>query len=289
MPCLIRHLLMPPSTGPAPPDLTVDSMADALQYESHAGVYAVFATWHGHRVACLSRHLDRLEDSADRAGFSLTLDRERLCAHLRQVLADTGFDEAKFRISASPNSDILTVSAEPYLGPPTDLQLRGVRCETVADVTRSNPRAKQTQWIRRRSEFGHSEVYERLLIDQSGGILEGMGSNFYVIRQSDSSDKPDGETHARPVLQTADAGILPGIARTIVLEVAHAIAAVDLTPPKLAELDHFSESFLTSASRGVVPIVEIDGQQVGSGYPGPITRRLIALYNSRAQALEEPL
>ena len=91
------------------------------------------------------------------------------------------------------------------------------------------------------------------------------------------------------VLQTADTGILPGIARAIVMEVAREVIAVDLAAPRLSERSEFTEAFLTSASRGIVPVVEIDGQPIGSGIPGEITRALIELYDHRAQALEEAL
>ena len=265
-------------------------MAEGSQFESEVGVYAVFATWHGNRVVCLSKHFDRLEDSAKRAGFSLILDRESLREQLRMLLGDTGFDEAKFRISAKPQSDFLMVSAEPYPGPPADLQRLGVRCETLTHVARSNPQAKQTGWILRRSELGASgEIYEQLLVDQSGGILEGVSSNFYVVRQSVDLRRDLADGPGAMKLQTSETGILPGISRAIVMEIARGVVPVDLTAPRLAELGEFDEAFLTSASRGIVPIVEIDGQPIGNGHPGPLTARLIDRYNRRAQALEEAL
>ena len=49
------------------------------------------------------------------------------------------------------------------------------------------------------------------------------------------------------------------------------------------ELRAADEAFLTSATRGVLPIATIDGQPVGAGVPGPVTRRLMALYDELAR------
>jgi len=289
MPCLIRHIplsLTADTRQALPPDQIAASLAEASRFESENGVYAVFATWHGLRVVCLSKHFDRLEDSASRAGFSLTLNRRILRDQLRQIARDSGFGEVRMRISADPQSGFLTVSVEPYHGPPVDLQRLGVRCETVGHAARTNPRAKQTRWLLERSRLGadDDEVYEQLLVDQSGRILEGASSNFYVVRHATATELP-----GAMVLQTADAEILPGIARAIVMEVAPEVAAVDLTAPKLDERAGFAEAFLTSVSRGIVPIVQIDGDPIGSGSPGEITKALMRRYDLRAQALEESL
>jgi len=287
VPCLIRHipLQLAPTDRSLPPDRTVANLAEASRFESDNGVYAVFATWHEHRVVCLSKHFDRLEDSANRAGFSLSLDREQLREQLRLLASDSGFGEVKIRISATPQSGSLMVSVEPYPGPPADLQRRGVRCESETRLSRTNPRAKQTRWIleRSRSMPAGGNVYEQLLVDQAGRILEGTSSNFYAVRRT-ATDSP-----GAMVLQTADTGILPGITRAVVMDVAREVVAVDLTAPLLNERHEFTEAFLTSASRGIVPIVGIDGLAIGPGHPGEITRTLIERYRRRAKALEEEL
>lgn len=117
------------------------------------------------------------------------------------------------------------------------------------------------------------------MLDDDDRILEGAASNFYAIVA-----RPGG-----PRLVTEDDEILPGIARSIVLEVAPDVIPVELVAPLREEIERFSEAFVTSASRGIVPVVEIDGWVVGGGLPGPVTRELIARYDERARELEEPL
>ncbi len=283
MPCTIRRVPLAGRDGRTlPVDYTANSLAEAAQYEPENGVYGVFATWNGHRVVCLSRHLDRLEDSARRAGFGLSLIRDLLRSQLRQMLGDSGYAEARVRISAAPGSDWLTVGMEPYSGPPAELQMSGVACSTVGHAARDNPEAKQTGWLRERSAFAAADpyaAYEQLLVDEQGRILEGVSSNFAAVV---------GEANAG-LLLTAGEGILPGIARSIMLEVAQEVVTVKLRPPRVEEIDLFQEAFLTSASRGIVPVISVDGVTVGEGIPGPVTRRLIERYDRRARELEETL
>jgi branched-subunit amino acid aminotransferase/4-amino-4-deoxychorismate lyase len=62
-----------------------------------------------------------------------------------------------------------------------------------------------------------------------------------------------------------------------------------MTAIKVNEIGSLDEAFLTSASRGVVPVVEIDGKVVASGKPGPYTLRLRDQYEAWANARLEPL
>ena len=82
----------------------------------------------------------------------------------------------------------------------------------------------------------------------------------------------------------ADVGILDGITRAKVLELARGagitVAERRIQPDELRGAD---EAFLTSATRGVLPITTIDGRPVAAGAPGPVTRRLMALYDGLAR------
>ena len=89
-------------------------------------------------------------------------------------------------------------------------------------------------------------------------------------------------------LWTADENVLPGISRLIVLEVAPSVLPVIRQPVNVKDIPALSEAFITSASRGIVPVVEIDGHALGDGIPGEKTRRLREAYQAWVQAhLEE--
>jgi branched-subunit amino acid aminotransferase/4-amino-4-deoxychorismate lyase len=81
-----------------------------------------------------------------------------------------------------------------------------------------------------------------------------------------------------------EVGILDGITRAKVLELARG-AGITVVERRIQpdELRGADEAFLTSATRGVLPIATIDDHPVGAGVPGPITRRLMALYDELAR------
>ncbi|MFW5745259.1 MAG: aminotransferase class IV [Spirochaetota bacterium] len=301
MSCVVRRIAarghrLVERVEPAPADL-----AEAAAGEHQGGVYAAFGTWHDFRVIRLSDHFDRLEDSAARLGFDLALDRDLVRSQLCEVLREAGFRGARLRIVAYPDDrtaagePALTVTAEPFAGPSPEVRAHGVACRTAPRAARASPRAKQTSWLADRAHLGDANrdgrrddaPYEWLLLDDEERILEGASSNFYAVVPR--TTRPDAGDRDAVEVRTAGEGVLRGIARSIVLEVAPGVIPVRLDAPGLSEARAAREAFLTSASRGVVPIVRIDEQPIGTGKPGPITRELTARYDVRAAEFEEPL
>ncbi|MCY4525968.1 MAG: aminotransferase class IV, partial [Anaerolineaceae bacterium] len=86
-------------------------------------------------------------------------------------------------------------------------------------------------------------------------------SNFYGVL--------DGE------LRTAGTDVLAGITRGIVLQLAPDILPVNLSAMLLDDLSRVEEAFLSSSSRGLLPVVRVDEQVIGSGRPGPVTLALV--------------
>ncbi|MFP4550419.1 MAG: aminotransferase class IV [Spirochaetales bacterium] len=260
-----------------------DSLAEAISREAAGGVYAAFATWYGGKVVRLTHHLERLVDSARRVGIDLVLDRTATVGALGSMLERSGYGEAKIRISvAPPNSEdqairLVTVAMEQFAGPPKEAKESGVRCSLLKQIRRDDPRAKRTDWLKTRASFAPADgVAEQLLVREDGAILEGASSNFYAI-------------DAGAILYTAEEGILFGTSRAIVLEIAPRIVQVKLEPPQVAMLPRYAECFLSSASRGIIPIVTIDETAVGDGTPGPLTRELMNAYDALAKMMAEPL
>lgn len=97
-------------------------------------------------------------------------------------------------------------------------------------------------------------------------ILEGLTSNFYSVRAGK--------------LITARNGILLGVTRRTVLRVARLNGiGIEYRSLRVDELPLIDEAFITSSSRGVVPVVEINGQPVGAGQVGDIGRLLRRAYD----------
>jgi hypothetical protein len=118
--------------------------------------------------------------------------------------------------------------------------------------------------------LGHGPVpepYEYLLVSADGLILEGTGTNFWSMR--------DG------VVYTAGEGVLEGITRKILLALIREEGIpLRLDAVRMDEVPGLDEAALSGSSRAFLPIVDIAGQVVGDGRPGPLSRRILAAYNA---------
>lgn len=107
---------------------------------------------------------------------------------------------------------------------------------------------------------------------EDGFVTEGTSNNAYIVTEDD-----------RIVTRALSNAILHGITRAAILRgAAEAGLTVEERPFTVAEAQGAREAFITSAGAFVTPVVEIDGAQVGGGQPGPIARRLRALYLEEA-------
>lgn len=254
-----------------------ESLAEAAPHEPE-GVYTITRTYQRDKALLLDAHLDRLEESARLENIPLTLDRPALRAALRTLIQGTDNPDSRFRITAPRHDPSRLYLALEALKPvPDKLRQEGVQCAT-SPAKRHNPSAKTTAWMSQRqaatANLG-SEIYEALLTDDEGYILEGTSSNFYAIREGK--------------LYTANAGILNGISRRALLEVVEEVLPVVLNPVGGGEIPRLQEAFLTSSSRGVLAIVAIDGQTIGDGQPGHFTRQLSERYDAWTDAHLEPI
>jgi branched-chain amino acid aminotransferase len=267
MPALIRVLT---ATGLQDASYQASSLAEAAQYEPQEGVYTVANTFERTKTLKLDSHWDRLENSARLAGIPLHLDRARVQGALRQMIESSGYGDVRFRVTvpqAQPDQFFITI--EPFKPLAPEIFEKGVRAITAPNSARQNAAAKTTSWMHARQAYTQAQpegIYETFLCDEEGHILEGLNSNFYAVLEGE--------------LRTAKENILLGISRQIVMEVAPPILAVNETPIHVIEIGQLSEAFLTSSSRGIVPVVEIDGVTIGAGYPGPMVADLRKAYQA---------
>jgi branched-chain amino acid aminotransferase len=271
--CLIKTLTR---DGLQPVSYTADSLDEAAKFEPHDGVYTITNTYDTFKVLKFDAHLDRLEDSAHRENIPLKLDRPKLRLALRSMITETNVGDVRFRITVARfQPDHLILSVEPFKPPSPEVYSNGVRCITLPDSARHNAAAKTTGWMHDRQQVTLPQgIYTGLLLDANGFILEGMSSNFYAIL--------DGK------LRAAVDGVLAGIAQQIVFEIAPNILPLVKKPVHKADIPRLDEAFVTSSSRGIIPVVEIDGLLIGSGKPGSNTLKLRERYQAWVDAhLEE--
>jgi branched-chain amino acid aminotransferase len=253
------------------------SLAEAVAHEPQ-GVYTVARTFHGDHALLFDAHLDRLEQSARLMHVSLDLDRTRLRAALRELLHDAAYPDTRFRITVPQDQpDHIYLALEPYQPVPTAIMQQGAHVVTLP-LVRQNPVIKTTAWITIRQPAVNTlppGTYEAVLLSENGRLLEGLSSNFYGVL--------DGALH------TAGDGVLQGITRRAVLELAPAILPVRLSALHVTDVPRLTEAMITSSGRGVVPVTRIDGSPVGDGRVGPIVTALIDEYAAWTEAHIEPI
>jgi len=252
-------------------------------------VYETIGTMYG-RLFAARDHLDRLERSARRIGMRVP-PRAEIEKAIAETVAAAGNPETRVRViltrgvgkldldPATADDSRLVVIAFP-LGPPSREMFEKGVAVAIVSITRNSPRAidpavKSGNYLNNVLALGEarrtSGAYEAILCAGDGSIAEGSTSNvFAVVRGEVWTPQPD-------------VGILDGITRAKVMELARGAGIViverRIQPEELRAAD---EAFLTSATRGVLAIASIDGQPVGAGVPGPVTRRLMALYEELA-------
>ena len=144
--------------------------------------------------------------------------------------------------------------------------IRWQRCDVKSVALLANVLGKQ-----RAREAG---AYEAWQVDRESQVTEGTSTNAWIV------------TAERIVVtRQADSAILNGITRLAILDIIRreGYGLVE-RPFTLAEARTASEAFLTSTSLGVLPVVKIDGRPVGSGTPGPFSRRLRECYLAHVAA-----
>jgi branched-subunit amino acid aminotransferase/4-amino-4-deoxychorismate lyase len=169
----------------------------------------------------------------------------------------------------------LLIQARPVTGYPAQLYMEGA--SAVIAATRRNETSplahiKSLNYLDNllaREAARSAGAHEALLLNTRDLLADGSASNVFVVRA--------GELLTPPV----EDGALPGITRAAVLDLAQA-AGISAREVSLTEDDLRSaeEAFLTNAVGGVVPLVSVEGQPVGTGAPGELTRSVAALYDA---------
>jgi branched-chain amino acid aminotransferase len=257
--------------------LSVHSIEELGRTEPE-GVYTITRTFLGNQFVLFDAHLDRLEESARLEGIPLKLKRNSIRSAIRDLIARARFDETRLRISIPKgHPERILIAVEPLVAVPDETRLQGVPVATHL-ITRPNPKAKTNLWENLRADARvdlPADVFEGVVRTKQGVLLEGFSSNFYAIEGG--------------VLRTSSERILHGVARKIVLTVLEGFLPIDARAVSVDEIESLEESFLSSSSRGVVPIIMIDGVTIGDGSPGPLTREIIRRYDLWVASHLEPI
>ena len=151
----------------------------------------------------------------------------------------------------------------------------GVAVATVEDIRWRRRDIKSIALLGQvlaKQQAAEKSAYEAWMVED-GHVTEGSSSTAYIVK--------DGKVITRPLSRD----VLSGIRRTVLLKLAseHQIQ-IEERLFSVAEALDADEAFLTSASTFVLPIVEIDGQKIGNGAPGPLSKRMREIYIAAGMA-----
>lgn len=249
--------------------IPVDDLAILRGY----AVCDIMRTFEG-RPYFIGDHIQRLFLSAEKINITLPWDKSFVRDIVFRVLdKNRGTGEVNIRIIVTGGSspDFFTPSGPPRLivmatpipSLPAWWYDKGVKIITHSGE-RSNPEAKVTDYTPAALAMKKAKArgaVEAVYVNADNLALEATTSNLFAVING--------------TLVTADQGVLKGITRKAVLELAAPLMPVAEQPLPLPELLGAQEVFITGTNKGIVPVVQIDDTGIGKGSPGPWTRRLI--------------
>jgi D-alanine transaminase len=249
-------------------------------YQFADGVYEVCEVARGY-IIDMKRHLDRLNRSLSELAMAWPIDRKALEFVLFEVVRRNRVRDGKVYLQVTRG-----VAPRDHVFPSDS-----VRSALVVTAGSSNPRAAErrankgiavitvpeNRWERvdiktvgllpnvlARQAAKERGAQEALFVDADGMVKEGAATNAWIVTM-------DGVLVTRP----AEFGILRGVTRTTVFDVAKALGVtIEERAFSVEEALAAKEAFITAATTLVMPVVTIDGKPVANGEPGSVTLRL---------------
>ena len=236
------------------------------------GCFETMRAYRG-RIFRLDGHLDRLYASARDLGTRAPANRRRLRQQLAQALSRSGLREAVVRVALLPQwcaEAQASIVVQPVHLPSPTAYRRGIRVAIVPtrkfSVGSIDPQAKYSARLGSILAVMDARlrgVDEALFMDTLGYVTESTASNFAVIKGGSILTPP------------CWLGLLAGITRDVLVELAASLRLpIQESPLTRHEVYNAEEAFLSSTIKEILAVTSIDGRRIGTGRPGPITKRL---------------
>jgi len=253
------------------------------------GLFETMRAYNGH-IFRLDAHLSRLRCSAESIGLTdgvLTADegKQSLKAACTATVEANKLKDARMRLTVSAgegdmmpdprscsNPTILITARN--LDPPRPEKYETGFKATVSFLRRNSQsplsRLKSTCYMENvlaRTTARASGYDEAIMLNEKGHLAEGTTTNVFLV------------SHGELITPSLESGVLPGITREAVLEIARTSdIRTNERPVTLDELIEAQEAFVTNSVLEIMPLVSIDGKPIGTGKPGKLTGDLLAAY-----------
>lgn len=254
------------------------------------GVYEVIPVYNGHLFR-ISEHLRRLDNSLHGVRIPQPYSHEHWTGIMHQLVKrNQGQNQSLYiqitrgvakRDHAFPDKITPTVFAmSTPLEPLADkIRTSGISAVTLADNRWENCHLKTIALLpnillrQQALDAGGSEA----ILIRNGEVTEGSASNLFMAKDSCIMTPPKGPR------------LLPGITRDLIVELAHenkfSISETNFTPDELAAAD---EIWLSSSTKEILPVTQLDDVAVNDGLPGPLWRQMTTLFQSYKESYSEP-
>lgn len=234
------------------------------------GIFETLRTYRG-TLWQISEHIERLFESARMRGWKLSWSPKEIAAAVEKTVQKNHFPESRIRITITPGvkQPTLFIWAQPLERLQASAYEKGVLAITFP-LERPFPQMKTTSMqplLIARSEMQKKRAFEVFLINNKGFITEGTWTNVFIVK--------------RKFLITPRLSVLLGTTRDMVLRLAKPLFRIKLRDIMRRELMHADECFLTNAPKGIVPVVRVDGEKIGSGRVGPVTKHLMREFEKK--------
>ncbi|PAW81805.1 MAG: branched-chain-amino-acid transaminase [Spartobacteria bacterium Tous-C9RFEB] len=260
------------------------------------GVFEGIRFYNG-RVFRLEEHIDRLYDSAHAICLKVGLDKEVLTEALLETIRLNELRDGYVRLVVTrgcgdlglnpalcPRATVFIIASKITLYSEEKYE-KGL--EVVTCATRRiphgalSPMVKSLNYLNNvlaKIEAQHAGAGEGLMLNEQGFVSECTGDNIFTVKK--------GIIYTPPI----SSGALSGVTRNVVFEMA-AELGITILEPNMTRYDIFTadECFLTGTAAEIIPAVKLDTRAIGSGTPGPLTRKLIARFRELTASSGEPI
>lgn len=249
------------------------------------GIFEGMRAYNG-KIFRLREHIQRLWESAHSIFLQIPMTMEEMERACSETLKVNNLKDAYIRLIVTRGVGTLGLDADLCSNPqviiiaaqlslyPREFYENGLEIVT-ASTTRMNPGMLNPQIkslnylnnIMAKIEGHLVGCVEVLLLNSKGEVAEASGDNIFIWKR--------GVLHTPPT----DAGILEGITRRVVLEIAAEMGLKTKEAPMTRhDIYTADECFLTGSAAELIPVVKLDGRSIGTGKPGPMTQKLLARF-----------
>jgi branched-chain amino acid aminotransferase len=247
---------------------------------------------YGGKIFRLQQHVDRLYESAQAILLEIPLTREAFSKAINDTVAANKIDDGYVRAVVTRGAGTLGLDPNRCSNPkiiiiadaislyPKEFYDNGLELVTVSVIRNHpaalSPRIKSLNYLNNilaKIEGLKAGCIEALMLNHKGEVAECTGDNIFLVK------------HGRLLTPPLDAGILEGVTRNAVIELAEA-AGIEVAQTPLTKHDVYiaDECFLTGTAAEVVPVVKVDDRTIGSGKPGSVTRDLTDRFHKLARS-----